>query len=146
MLLLGWCPCKIQDEKRVDLHFTRTDRMSLVLTSLRIRWTIPLNDNTKNKNKNCNHNANTETTTKNNNVKILAIKAPQHLHLLKDVLRCHHLCHLALILLLLSEYKRLARHQKSSNSCSRFISLSFGYGLHHIVPMLALGTSNEEVY
>jgi hypothetical protein len=53
-----------------------------------------------------------ETTTKNNNVKILALKAAQHLHLLKDVLRCHHLCHLALILLL-TEYKRLARHQKS---------------------------------
>jgi hypothetical protein len=90
--------------------------MSLVLASLRIRWTIPLNDNTKNKNKNCNHKVNMETTTKNNNVKILALKAAQHLHLLKDVLRCHHLCHLALILLLLTEHKRLARLQKSSNS------------------------------
>jgi hypothetical protein len=42
MLLLWWCPFKIQKEKRAGLQFTITDYLSLSLTPLRIRWTIPL--------------------------------------------------------------------------------------------------------
>jgi hypothetical protein len=42
MLLLWWCPFKIQKEKWPGLQFTRTDYLSLLLTTLRIRWTIPL--------------------------------------------------------------------------------------------------------
>jgi hypothetical protein len=42
MLLLWWCPFKIKKEKWPGLQFTRTDYLSLVLTPLRIRWTIPL--------------------------------------------------------------------------------------------------------
>ncbi len=42
MLLLWWCPFKIQKEKWAGLQFTSTDGMSLVSTPLRIRWTIPL--------------------------------------------------------------------------------------------------------
>jgi hypothetical protein len=42
MLLLWWCPFKIQKEKRAGVQFTRTDVLSLVLTPLRNRWTIPL--------------------------------------------------------------------------------------------------------
>ncbi len=42
MLLLRWCPFKMQKEKWPGLQFTRTDFLSLVLTPLRIRWTIPL--------------------------------------------------------------------------------------------------------
>ncbi len=42
MLLLWWCPFKIQNEKWPGLQFTRTDYLSLGLTPLRIRWTIPL--------------------------------------------------------------------------------------------------------
>jgi hypothetical protein len=42
MLLLRWCPFQIQNEKWLGLQFTRTDYLSLVLTPLRIRWTIPL--------------------------------------------------------------------------------------------------------
>jgi hypothetical protein len=37
-----WCPFKIQKEKRAGLQFTSTDYLSLLLTPLRIRWTIPL--------------------------------------------------------------------------------------------------------
>jgi hypothetical protein len=33
---------KIQKEKRAGLQFTSTDYLSLLLTPLRIRWTIPL--------------------------------------------------------------------------------------------------------
>ncbi len=40
MLLLWWCPIKIQKEKLPGLQFTTTDYLSLVLTSLRIRWAI----------------------------------------------------------------------------------------------------------
>jgi hypothetical protein len=36
---------KIQKEKWLGLQFTRTDYLSLVLTHLRIRWTIPLKTN-----------------------------------------------------------------------------------------------------
>jgi hypothetical protein len=43
MLLLWWCPFKIQKEKRAGLQFIRTDYLSLLLTPPRIRWTIPLN-------------------------------------------------------------------------------------------------------
>jgi hypothetical protein len=42
MLLLLWCPFKIQQEKWAGLQCTCMDRMGLVLTSLRIRWKIPL--------------------------------------------------------------------------------------------------------
>ncbi len=42
MLLLWWCPFKIQKEKRAGLQFTSTDYLRLLLTPLRIRWTIPL--------------------------------------------------------------------------------------------------------
>jgi hypothetical protein len=42
MLLLRSCPFKIQKEKRAGLPFTSTDYLSLILISLRIRWTIPL--------------------------------------------------------------------------------------------------------
>jgi hypothetical protein len=42
MLLLWWCPFKIQKANWAGLQFTRTDFLSLVLTPLRIRWTIPL--------------------------------------------------------------------------------------------------------
>jgi hypothetical protein len=42
MLLLWWCPIKIQKEKLPGLQFMTTDYLSLVLTPLRIRWTIPL--------------------------------------------------------------------------------------------------------
>jgi hypothetical protein len=42
MLLLLWCPFKIQKEKLAGLQFISTDYLSLVLTPLRIRWTIPL--------------------------------------------------------------------------------------------------------
>ncbi len=42
MLLLRWCPFKIQTEKWPGLQFTRTDYLSLVLTPLKICWTIPL--------------------------------------------------------------------------------------------------------
>ncbi len=44
MLLLWWCPFKIQKEKLPGLQFMTTDYLSLVLTPLRIRWTIPLNN------------------------------------------------------------------------------------------------------
>ncbi len=40
MLLFWWCPFKIQKEKRTCLQFTSTDFLSIVLTPLRIRWTI----------------------------------------------------------------------------------------------------------
>jgi hypothetical protein len=39
---LWWCPFKIQTEKWPGLQFTRTICLSLVLTTGRIRWTIPL--------------------------------------------------------------------------------------------------------
>ncbi len=42
MLLLWWCPFKIQKEKWPGLQLTRTDYLSLVMTPFRIRWTIPL--------------------------------------------------------------------------------------------------------
>ncbi len=42
MLLLWWCPFKIQKEKRAGLQFTSTDYLRLLLTPLRIRWTLPL--------------------------------------------------------------------------------------------------------
>jgi hypothetical protein len=42
MLLLWWCPYKIQKEKRAGLQFTSTDYLSLLLTPLRIHRTIPL--------------------------------------------------------------------------------------------------------
>ncbi len=42
MLLLWWCPFKIQKEKRAGLQFTSPDYLSSLLTPLRIRWTIPL--------------------------------------------------------------------------------------------------------
>ncbi len=42
MLLLWWCPFTIQKEKRAGLQFTSRDYLSLLLTPLRIRWTIPL--------------------------------------------------------------------------------------------------------
>jgi hypothetical protein len=42
MLLLWWCPFKIQKEKWAGLQFTSTDFLSIVSTPLRIRWTIPL--------------------------------------------------------------------------------------------------------
>jgi hypothetical protein len=42
MLLLWWCPFKIQKEKWAGLQFKRTDFFSIVLTPLRIRWTLPL--------------------------------------------------------------------------------------------------------
>ncbi len=42
MLLLWWCPLKIQKEKRAGLQFTGSDYLSSLLTPLRIRWTIPL--------------------------------------------------------------------------------------------------------
>ncbi len=44
LLILWRCPfkIKIQKEKWPGLQFTRTDYLSLVLTPLRIRWTIPL--------------------------------------------------------------------------------------------------------
>jgi hypothetical protein len=42
MLLLWWCPFKIQKEKWPGLQFTKTDYLSVVLTPLRICWTIPL--------------------------------------------------------------------------------------------------------
>ncbi len=42
MLLLWWCPFKIQKEKRAGLQFTSTDYLRLFFTPLRIRWTIPL--------------------------------------------------------------------------------------------------------
>ncbi len=46
MVLCSSCdgvPFIIQKEKRAGLQFTSTDYMSLLLTHLRIRWTIPLN-------------------------------------------------------------------------------------------------------
>ncbi len=43
MLLLWWCPFKIQKEKQVGLQFTSTDYLSLLLTPLWIHWTIHLN-------------------------------------------------------------------------------------------------------
>jgi hypothetical protein len=42
MLLLWWCPFKIQKEKQAGLQFTSTDYLSIVSTLVRIRWTIPL--------------------------------------------------------------------------------------------------------
>jgi hypothetical protein len=42
MLPLWWCPFKIKKEKLGGLQFFSTDYLSLVLTPLRIRWTIPL--------------------------------------------------------------------------------------------------------
>ncbi len=42
MSLLWWCPFKSWKEKRADLQFTSTDYLSIVLTPVRIRWTIPL--------------------------------------------------------------------------------------------------------
>jgi hypothetical protein len=42
MFLLWWCPFKIWKEKRADLQFTSTDYLSIVLTPVRIRWTVPL--------------------------------------------------------------------------------------------------------
>ncbi len=42
LLFLWWCPFKIQKEKRAGLQFTSTDNLSLLLTPIRIRWTIPL--------------------------------------------------------------------------------------------------------
>jgi hypothetical protein len=46
MVLCSSCdgPFKIQKEKRAGLEFTSTDYLSLLLTTLRIRWTIPLSD------------------------------------------------------------------------------------------------------
>ncbi len=44
LLLLWWCPFKIQKEKRAGLQFTSTDYLALLLTPLRIRWTIPLSE------------------------------------------------------------------------------------------------------
>ncbi len=44
MLLLGWCPFKIQKEKWAGLQFTSADGMSLVSTPLKIRWTICSNE------------------------------------------------------------------------------------------------------
>ncbi len=41
MLLLWWCPFKIQKEKRAGLQFTSTYYLSLLLTPFRIRWAIP---------------------------------------------------------------------------------------------------------
>ncbi len=43
MILSWWCPFKIQKEKQADPQFTSMDFLSLVLISLIIRWTIPLN-------------------------------------------------------------------------------------------------------
>ncbi len=37
-----WCPFKIQKEKLAGLQLTSADYLSLLLTPLRIRWTIPL--------------------------------------------------------------------------------------------------------
>ncbi len=42
MLLLWWCPFKIQKEKQAGLLFTSTDYLSIVLIPFRIHWTIPL--------------------------------------------------------------------------------------------------------
>ncbi len=42
MFLLWWCPFKIRKEKRAGLQFTSTDYLSIVLTPVRIRWTVPL--------------------------------------------------------------------------------------------------------
>ncbi len=44
-VLCSFCdgvPLKFEKEKRADLKFTSTDYLSLVLTPLRIRWTVPL--------------------------------------------------------------------------------------------------------
>jgi hypothetical protein len=43
MLLVRWCPFKIQKEIRTCLQFTSTDYLCLLLTNCRIRFTIPLN-------------------------------------------------------------------------------------------------------
>ncbi len=43
MLLLWCCPFKIQKDERAGLQFNSPDYLSLLLTPLRIRWTIPLN-------------------------------------------------------------------------------------------------------
>ncbi len=45
MFLLWWFPFKIWKEKRADLQFTNTDYLIIVLTPVRIRWTIPLKTN-----------------------------------------------------------------------------------------------------
>jgi hypothetical protein len=42
MLLLYGVPLKVNKKNWPGLQFTRTDYLSLVLTPLRIRWTIPL--------------------------------------------------------------------------------------------------------
>ncbi len=42
MFLLWWCPFQIWKEKWAGLQFTSTDYLSIVLTPVRIRWTIPL--------------------------------------------------------------------------------------------------------
>ncbi len=42
MFLLWWCPFKIWKEKRAGLQFTSTDYLSIVLTPIIIRWTVPL--------------------------------------------------------------------------------------------------------
>ncbi len=44
MLLLWWCPFKIQKENLAGLQITSTDYLSIVLTPVRIRWTVPLRD------------------------------------------------------------------------------------------------------
>jgi hypothetical protein len=45
MVLCSYCdsvPLKLKKEKLAGLQFTNTDYLSLLLTPLRIRWTIPL--------------------------------------------------------------------------------------------------------
>jgi hypothetical protein len=42
MFLLWWCPFKIWKEKLASLQFTSMDYLSIVLTPVRIRWTVPL--------------------------------------------------------------------------------------------------------
>ncbi len=49
MFFLWWCPFKIWKEKWAGLQFTSTDYLSIVLTPVRIRWTIPLSYGGKNK-------------------------------------------------------------------------------------------------
>jgi hypothetical protein len=43
LMFLLWCPLKIQKEKREGLQLTQTNYLSILLTPVRIRWTIPLN-------------------------------------------------------------------------------------------------------
>jgi hypothetical protein len=42
MLLLRWCLFEIHKEKQAGLQFNGLDYLSRVLAPLRIRWTIPL--------------------------------------------------------------------------------------------------------